>query len=367
MEACCNLGLTPNIAQKRDRSPSPQQESKKTRLPDSDPESEEEEEEDAGPTWNTEELAELEEKTFDYYANESLILRGMNPDLVKVVQTIVTLSNNIRRQIQAHNCTTKQTKSHNKEQRKIREAVEKQNIAIKALAAQVASRITAQPPAAVEEIRTRSLAKQHQSTPTESPKSYKEAVQSHKKTPTLQVAQSKARIVIQPKTDESMDKTKILETIRKHAKNNDLKADFTILNNTGPNLMITPDNPTETEAIRQALSNCLAEQDCKVASPLIPRLIIFNIDPDTSTEAILKAISDKCEQANPTLHKVHEVPGRKEYHAFVDVSQASLKTLFTDGDYRTKIKANWSIFNMEIAKSVKICFNCGKFGHLACW
>jgi hypothetical protein len=45
MEACCNLGLAPNVAQKRDRSPSPQLDNKKPKAPDSDTEDDDSEEE----------------------------------------------------------------------------------------------------------------------------------------------------------------------------------------------------------------------------------------------------------------------------------------------------------------------------------
>jgi hypothetical protein len=163
----------------------------------------------------------------------------------------------------------------------------------------------------------------------------------------------------------NLDKAKILETIRKCAKENTIKADFSITNNAGPNLIITPDSPGNTAKIRDALARCLNQHDCTISGPFTPRLIVFNVDQNTSSEEILDAVNKCSDKAKAQLHKVHDNPKEGTYHAFVDVEGPALKDIFPTGEPRTKLRCNMTVLNMEIAKNVRICFNCGRFGHLA--
>jgi hypothetical protein len=196
--------------------------------------------------------------------------------------------------------------------------------------------------------------------------SYKEvAAKIPRTSPTILNAQNKAKIVIKAKKDCNLDKTKIIELIRQSARDDTIKADFSISNNAGPNLFVTPDTPGNTDKIREALNTCLKQQDCMISGPLTPRLIVFNVDKQTSSDDLIEAVNKCSGRAKALLHKVHDNHKEGTYHAFIDVDGASLKDIFPTGEPKAKLRCNMTILNMEIAKTVRICFNCGRFGHLA--
>jgi hypothetical protein len=244
----------------------------------------------------------------------------------------------------------------------IKEALKKHNIAIKALAAQLNKQQSNETQPGT-----------HACTTAPRYKTYREAVQVptrteaaiSRKAPSLQAAQNQATISIKPKPDKELDKQRILEIIRKQANDSKIKANFTIVNNAGPNLQVKPDIPGTTKEIREALNLCLGEEDCSVSGPLTPRLVIFNIDKGTNSDEILDAINKKCKKEVAKLHKVHEIPAAGTYHAFVDIPGDALGLIFPTGEHKTQINVNMMRLNMEIAKSVRICFHCGHFGHTA--
>jgi hypothetical protein len=237
-----------------------------------------------------------------------------------------------------------------------RKAIQEQTMAMKALAVQMSK---------MNNTAADQASHPSQPAPTRPKISYKDAVQTPKIPRTIQKAQTNASIAIKAKADMELNRPKILELIRKHARDESIKANFTIHNNAGPNLIVKPDAPEDTAAIRKALTTCLAKESCEVAGPLTPRLIVFNIDNQTSTEEVVQAINSRCDKNVATLHKVHDLPESDSYHAFIDIPGDCLLKLFPEGGYKTKLKVNMTILNLEISKNVRICFRCGRFGHTA--
>jgi hypothetical protein len=185
MEACTNLGLAPNVALKRDRSPSPQLENKKTRLPE--PESDNEEENDVQTLLESERfktevrlrlLNDMEDKATEV-DNLLMASSNMEDDYVEVIQDLITKSRLVRENITAHDCMAGHTSLFMRKIRSMKEVILKQSLGMKALAAQVNKLSTC---AAARES---APAPQDCSSLIPGKPSYKEAVKIPRSTPTI--------------------------------------------------------------------------------------------------------------------------------------------------------------------------------------
>jgi hypothetical protein len=223
-------------------------------------------------------------------------------------------------------------------------AVNNQTIAIKALATQ--------------------LAQKHSGLPAP-------AIQISKASPTLPkisyaAAASKAKIVISSSNDKALDKEQLCRKLRAAATCiPDLPA-FSMKFTSRDTMIMSADKPEDLPVLREAIKESLDPSNFKLNKVLKPRVVVLRIDNDTKVDDIKEALGAQHNIADNNISLVNTVPNKSftSYNAFFDLPAEAFKKIFKEGQFRSTVKANFTVFSMEIAKINNICFKCGQFGHL---